>query len=253
MQNTDKWKFEGSFVMKKIIGIVPRSHVGEGDSCMEDYYKLGNNYIKRAVEAGCLPVGLSPVDNYLTEDALSMCDGFLVQGGAEFFPYHFQVIHHAVTHKKRYLGICLGQQLIYVYFEIKRRVEAEGYEGDLVKAICDYIARQGKGFTVQKRIPDHRKPYTPRGMEDAAKHDVRVLPGSLLHRVLGRETMRIATHHNLCTPPEQTLVPINAWSALGDNVVEGTEYGDHILGVQGHPEADDLLPELFAFLADTEG
>ena len=31
--------------------------------------------------------------------------------------------------------------------------------------------------------------------------------------------------------------------------VEGSEYGDHILGVQGHPEVDDLLPELFQFLA----
>ena len=35
-----------------------------------------------------------------------------------------------------------------------------------------------------------------------------------------------------------------------DGVVEGTEYGDNILGVQGHPEADALLPELFKFLAE---
>ena len=45
------------------------------------------------------------------------------------------------------------------------------------------------------------------------------------------------------------MVTINAWSARGDGVVEGTEYADHILGVQGHPEADSLLPELFEFLA----
>ena len=51
-------------------------------------------------------------------------------------------------------------------------------------------------------------------------------------------------------PANQTLVSINAWSALGDGVVEGTEYGDNILGVQGHPEADALLPELFKYLAE---
>ena len=62
--------------------------------------------------------------------------------------------------------------------------------------------------------------------------------------------MRIATFHDLQTPPEQTLVPINAWSARGDNVVEGTEYADHILGVQGHPEADGQLLRLFIFLTD---
>ena len=36
----------------------------------------------------------------------------------------------------------------------------------------------------------------------------------------------------------------------GDGMVEGTEYGDHILGVQGHPEIDGLPPELFAFLTE---
>ena len=232
--------------MKKLIGIVPRGiDFSENTSCMDDYYKLGNCYVKRVAEAGCLPICLAPVDNRLTEEALSLCDGFLVQGGAEFYPYHFQVIHHAITHKKKYLGICLGQQLIYVYFELRRRVEEEGYEGDLVTAIYDYIKRQGKGFTVQKRIPDHRKPLPNRGAEEEAKHDVEIVPGTLLHRVLGRDTMRICTFHSLCTPPEQTLVTPNAW--YGD-VTEGTEYEDFILGVQGHPETDDLLPELFAFL-----
>ena len=70
--------------------------------------------------------------NYrLPEEALELCDGFLVQGGSEFYLYHFQIIHHAVTRGKKYLGICLGQQLIYVYFELRRRVLEIGYEGAL--------------------------------------------------------------------------------------------------------------------------
>jgi len=51
-------------------------------------------------------------------------------------------------------------------------------------------------------------------------------------------------------PPTQTLLPINAWSAKGDCVVEGVEYGENILGVQGHPEVDDLMPEFFNFLVE---
>ena len=232
--------------MKKIIGIAPASLIGNPDeSCMKDFYKLGNNYINRTVEAGCTPIGLAPSNNWLTEEALEMCDGFLVQGGAEFYPYHFQIIHHAVTHGKRYLGICLGQQLIYVYFELRRLVEERGCE-DVVKAICDYLAEQPAGFSLQKTVIGHRSESPKRGEEDSAKHDVKVVSGTLLHRVLGREDMRIATFHNKSTPPEQTLVTINAWSA--DGVVEGTEYSDYILGVQGHPEADNLLPELFLFL-----
>ena len=237
--------------MKKLIGIAPASFIGNPkESCMEDYYKLGNNYIKRLVEAGCIPFGLAPSDNLLTEEALDMCDGFLVQGGAEFYPYHFQIIHHAVSHGKKYLGICLGEQLMYVYFKLREMIEARGYEGDVVLAICNYLAEQPKDFSVQKRVEGHRAPRPARGNEDVAKHDVDIVHGTLLHRVLGRDRMRLCTFHDLCTPPEQKLVTVNAWSALGDGVVEGTEYLDYILGVQGHPEADNLLPELFAFLAE---
>lgn len=236
--------------MKRIIGIAPASLIGNPDeSCMQDYYKLCNNYTKRVVEAGCTPIGLAPADNWLSEDALDICDGFLVQGGAEFYPYHFQIIHHAIAHRKRYLGICLGQQLIYVYFELKRRVEERGYKGELVKAICDYLAEQPSDFTLQKKIPGHRNELPKRGFEDEQKHDVNIIQGTLLHRVMGRDTMRLGSFHYLSTPPEQGLVKINALSALCDGVVEGTEYSDNILGVQGHPEIDGLNPELFAFLA----
>lgn len=237
--------------MKKIIGIAPAAFVGNPDeSCMEDVYKLGNNYCKRVQEAGCIPMGLAPVDNWLSREALEACDGFLVQGGAKFYPYHFQIIHHAIATGKKYFGICLGQQLIYVYLELKRRVEEMGYTGDLLKAICDYHAAQGEGFTVQARVEGHRFDRPPRGKEDLAKHDVNVVPGTLLHRVLGRESMRLCSFHRVCTPPHQALVTINARSALGDGVVEGTELGENILGVQGHPEADGLLPQLFRFLSE---
>ena len=235
--------------MKKIIGVAGAPSIGDPEkSCMSDFYRLGNNYIKRVIEAGATPIGLAPYDFWLTEEALEMCDGFLVQGGAEFYPYHFQVIHHAVITGKKYLGICLGQQLIYVYFKLRSILEEQGYEGDIVKGICDYIAAQPSGFTLQKKAPGHRSESPARGNEDAAKHDVNVVPGTLLHKVLGRDTMRICSFHYLNTPREQTLVTINAWSANGDGVVEGTEYKENILGVQGHPEADKLLPELFFFL-----
>ena len=239
--------------MKKKIGVVPKAILGDSSkSTMSDYYNLGNNYVKRVTEAGCIPIGIAPADGWVSEELLDLCDGFVVQGGQEFSPHHFQVIHHAVTTGKRYLGICMGQQLIYVYFEIRKRVEERGYTGDLVKAICEYRDEQGPDFSVLEAVPNHYSELLPRGSEDATKHDVNIVPGTLLHRVLGKDTMRIASFHYLHTPATQELVPISAWSAKGDGVVEGTEYGDNILGVQGHPEVDDLLPELFAFLAENE-
>lgn len=237
--------------MKKIIGIVPASNTGNPKiSACDDIYKLGNNYIKRVYEAGCTPIGLAPVDNWLSEDALDMCDAFVVQGGPEFYPYHFQVIHHAVTTGKKYLGVCLGQQIIYVYFKILDILRKEGYTGDTVKGICDYIAKQPSNFTLQSKVSGHLNQHPPRGEEESTKHDVNIVPGTLLHRVIGGEKMRLCSFHSLATPSDQTIVTINSWSALDDGVVEGTEYGDNILGVQGHPEADGLLSVLFSFLAE---
>ena len=147
--------------MGKIVGVVPKSMVlSTNESCMQDFYHLGNNYIKRVSEAGGVPVGLCPVDNWLSEEQLNMCDAFLVQGGPEFYDYHFQIIHHAISTGKRYLGICLGQQLIYVYFELKRRVESQGYEGDLVKAICRY--RRTLPHSLQQKIPNLFHPCSSR-------------------------------------------------------------------------------------------
>ena len=235
--------------MKKIIGIVPSASLGDMTrGVMSDHYKIGNTYAKRVAEAGCAPIGLTPVDYWLDEASLDVCDGFVVQGGPEFYPYHFQVIHHAITHGKRYLGICLGEQLIYVYFALRKMVEERGYEGDLVKAICDLRTEKGPNFSVQQPVEGHYSAPMTRGGEDAAKHDINVVPGTLLHRVLGKDTMRAASFHHLHVPPTQDLVTINAWSAKGDGVVEGVEYGENILGVQPHPEVDDLLPQLFNFL-----
>ena len=237
--------------MKKWIGLVPKYKVGDPEkSCMTDYILVGHTYAQRISKTGCTPIALVPVNGWLTEDALDACESFLVQGGQEFYPYHFQVIHHAVTHHKKYLGICLGEQLIYAYFELKRRVEEQGYQGDLVKAICDYLDNQLKGASLLESVSGHYAELPARGQEDSAKHDVQIVPGSLLHRVLGRDTMRLCTFHEKSIPSNQTLLSINAWPASGERVVEGVEYGDNILGVQGHPEVDDLLPELFQFLAE---
>lgn len=124
-----KRMMEKGVYIGKIIGIAPASFIGDPTKNRNsDFYRLGNNYTKRVVEAGCTPIGLAPAENWLTEEALEICDGFLIQGGAEFFPYHFQIIHHAVTRGKRYLGVCLGAQLIHAYFELKRRVEEQGYK-----------------------------------------------------------------------------------------------------------------------------
>jgi len=235
--------------MKKRIGIVPKSMLFDmSQSNMSDVYHLGNNYCKRVWEAGAIPLCVTPIDNWVPEESLALYDGYIVQGGAEYYPYHFQIVHDAVVNHKPYLGICLGEQLIYAYFALLQMVQERGFQGDPVKAICALLEERGPTFSVLKPVPGHRSQLPSRGAEDAAKHAVSVVPGTMLHRLLGRSTIRAASFHDLNVPPSQTLVTVNAWSA--DGVVEGVEYADHMLGVQFHPEVDGALPEIFRFLTD---
>ena len=231
--------------MAKIIGIVPKGDLQAAEeSNMKDRYFLLNNYIKRVTEAGGIAMGVAPVDGWVPQQALEAFDGFVVQGGQKFFPYHFQIIHHAVETGKPYLGICLGMQLIRTYFMLRHRVEADGYEGDLVQAI--WHLQCNKDFDTLDSVEGHYSELAPRGREEEAKHEVDIVPGTLLHRLLGRETARGATYHHSCVPADESFLTINARHA--DGTIEGVEYGENVLGVQFHPEVDDKLPELFAFV-----
>ena len=88
-----------------------------------------------------------------------MYDGYVVQGGSEFYPYHFQIIHDAVVNHKPYLGICLGEQLIHAYFTMKQMAEEAGYQGNPVKAICALLEKRpiffcsGTGTRSLQRVP----------------------------------------------------------------------------------------------------
>lgn len=237
--------------MKKVIGIVPKGLLFDQEkSCFSDIYQLGNDYTKRILAAGCIPVCIAPVDGKIAPEALQMCDGFVVQGGKQMFPYHFQVIDHAVRNGKRYLGICLGMQLIHKYFALRKMAEDQGLEPDIAAQVCRLFFDENKGLGLLHRVEGHyTHEYMPRGQEDIAKHAVDIVPGTLLHRLMGRETLRGATFHNYRVENPVDCLTVNAWATDGSGTIEGIEYQDYILGVQFHPEADDQLPELFSFLA----
>lgn len=233
--------------MKKIIGIVPKGIPFETENDRLQHYELGNSYAKRIKEAGAIPIGLAPVDGRISPEQLSLCDGFIAQGGSRMFPYHFQIIHHAATTGKKYLGICLGMQLIHRYFAIKQIVENRGAEGAIDQQIIDLFCNQGIGENLLHRVEGHR---TVNSVTDAdeAKHPVSIVPGTVLHRLLGKKEIEGASFHNWCAKDPVDTLTVNAWAA--DDTIEGLENGSNILGVQFHPEVDDTLPEIFRFLTE---
>ena len=237
--------------MKKVIGVVPKGVLFDMEkSNTTDLYHLGNNYIKRITEAGGIPMGLAPVDGRLSQEQMEMCDGFIVQGGTQMWPYHMQVVHHAVTTGKKYLGICLGMQVIHRYYKMRKMVVDMGLEGPVDENIIDLYYNKNMGRNLLHRVEGHTSTSMPRGQEDTVKHDVDVVPGTVLHRLLGRELARGASFHHWRVEDPVEELTVNAWATDGTGTIEGIENGSNILGVQFHPEVDDLLPEIFKFLTE---
>ena len=237
--------------MKKVIGILPKGVLFDREkSNASDIYHLGNNYIKRAVEAGAIPVCLAPVDGWLSPEQLEMCDGFVAQGGTQMWPYHFQVIHHAATTGKKYLGICLGMQLIHRYYAMKKMVVDMGLEGPVDENIIDLFYNKEVGHDLLHAVEGHMNQGMTREYTDGVKHDVDVLPGTILHRLLGRTKARGASFHHWRVEDPVAELTVNAWATDGTGTIEGLENGTNILGVQFHPEVDNLLPEIFKFLTE---
>lgn len=116
--------------MKKIIGLTPR--VLTEDNVEKQF--VNDNYVNALVKSGFNVIMLT-LDNPNPEEIFDLCDGFLVTGGSDMDPIHFNeinnglskgvnprldtldklVVEYAVKHKKPMMGICRGIQSINVF------------------------------------------------------------------------------------------------------------------------------------------
>jgi putative glutamine amidotransferase len=195
------------------------------------WYAIRENYCNAVRHAGGLPI-LLPHDPEAAADYVDRIDGLIITGGGfDVDPALFgaETRHSTVTTKDRrtafelaatrialdrdmpVLGICGGQQLLNV-----------ALGGTLIQHIPD-------------EVPEalaHRQP-NPR---DEPGHDVRVIAGTLLHRIAGAEHLAVNSAHHQAVKAAGPGVVIDA--VAGDGVVEGIEDPRRrfCLGVQWHPE-----------------
>ena len=195
------------------------------------WYAIRENYCNAVRHADGLPI-LLPHDPEAAADYVDRIDGLIITGGGfDVDPALFgaETRHLTVKTKDRrtafelaatrialgrdmpVLGICGGQQLLNV-----------ALGGTLIQHIPD---------EVPGALP-HRQP-NPR---DEPGHDVRVIAGTLLHRIAGAEHLAVNSAHHQAVKAAGPGVVIDA--VAGDGVVEGIEDPRRrfCLGVQWHPE-----------------
>ena len=213
-----------------VIGITLDSEKPGGYSKLP-WYALRENYCDMVAAAGGLPL-LLPHQTERARDYAARIDALIVTGGNfDVDPALFGAAsrHAAVSTKDRrtefewaileaalardapVLGICGGQQLLNVVLG-----------GTLIQHIPDEVA----GALAHEQ----KNPRTEPG------HTVRVIEGTLLHRVTGRSEMAINSAHHQAVKAVGEGVVVDA--VAPDGVIEGIEdpRRHFCLGVQWHPE-----------------
>ena len=113
------------------------------------------------------------------------------------------------------------------------------------KEACDALFEQMKKerYMFTEPVDGHWDGHITRDNVERFKHPVHVTPGSRLERLTGKQTIMGASMHNYrITHPAQSLCVAGR---TDDGTIEALEYGEQMLGVQFHPEADDQNDDLF--------
>ena len=142
--------------------------------------------------------------------------------------------------EKPLLGICLGMQMMNTYFLVAEEAERRGWDRPLL-ALFEQMKKERYMFT--EPVDGHWDGHITRDNVERFKHPVHVTPGSRLERLTGKQTIMGASMHNYrITHPAQSLCVAGR---TDDGTIEALEYGEQMLGVQFHPEADDQNDDLF--------
>ena len=213
---------------KPLIALTPYFNIERDEPYMRPAY------LKAIRAAGGTPLIL-PLD--LEEDDLlqivNTFDGFLFTGGPDIHPFYFgeetqahcgnvclrrdsmelTLLKLVMKARKPILGICRGIQLLNV-----------ALGGDIYQDIPSQFPQE---FPVA-----HTQPFD----YVIPSHKVDVVPGTLLARLTGCETLQVnSMHHQAC----RRLAPgLTACGYASGGLIEAVEKPDYpfFLGVQWHPE-----------------
>jgi putative glutamine amidotransferase len=209
-------------------------------------FLLPRLYVDAVQRAGGLALMIPPDEALLhdPDEVLDVVDGLILAGGADVDPSFYAATAHpetkgTVPERDRFeiamartaierdvplLGICRGMQVMNV-----------SRSGTLIQHLPDHL-----GSSEHRRNP---------GSFDGADNAMRLTPGSLAARAAGEEAHSARCHHHQAVDRVGDGYVVTGWSA-SDELPEAIELPDRrfALGVQWHPEADELSQVVVALV-----
>jgi putative glutamine amidotransferase len=218
---------------KPVVGICAAVHPARWTVWRDVHANVSPRTYSRAVgAAGGIPVLLPPDEDVVREphQVLGLLDGLILTGGADVDPSLY--------------GATADPEVQETNPE-RDRCEAALARGALDRdlpllAVCRgmELLNVCRGGSLEQHLAEaERHLHTPGTFSD---HDVRLEPGSLAARAVGRERFSVRSHHHQGVGDlGEGLVP-TGWSEP-DGVVEAIELPTHefALGVLWHPEEDE--------------
>lgn len=198
--------------MKNItIGIIARDEKID-NTTMQSITKNNLKYLHNK----CNYIGILNYDNSLINtEILDLCDGIIIQGGKDIYPYHFQILEYCIKNNIPLLGICMGHQIIGLY-----SINSNN-DNDLIQ------------------IDNHQ-------IKDG-NHIIHIEKNSIMYKIFG-PTLKVNSRHSFAV--KKVNLPFKVTSISEDNIIESIEYIDNnnfILGVQFHPEDLDNTENLYNY------
>ncbi len=227
-----------------VIGIVGSFESNE-ERAFQNYTKI-NDYIPLGIiKNGGIPIGtLFPFGKF-DENELKICDGIILQGGANITSIHLNVINYALKNRIPLLGICMGMQAIGAYEWFSNI-----YGNNLTsKEISEnYKIEYEKNFLEKRCFHNNNDPFYNNNIL-VSKHSVILDKTSVLSNSY-KSDLIVVSAHNFALK-ENILNNFKVTGRSFDNVIEvieSTNKDTWALGVQFHPEIlkeDDLIFKIF--------
>lgn len=202
-------------------------YIGITTSFNDDEQRLDRAYVEAVAAAGGVPLLLPmAVPAEVRARALERVDGLILTGGPAIvqgligeLPEDLGTTHPVRTEADEdyltlalergmpILGICYGMQLL----------------------------NARAGGTIYADVERQQKAQTHSAKRGAETHEIAIVPGSVLHDLVGQTTLSVNTRHI------QALAEVGSGYAVSavapDGVIEAIERPDgQVLGVQFHPE-----------------